>query len=75
MLLDSIVTSDTTERLVLSTARFLAPLPSAVRRAQLCPMAEPRVKALRALFWRAQRVLVPVHPQPGILYPGTAGAR
>ncbi|WP_296639814.1 hypothetical protein [Roseinatronobacter sp.] len=50
MLLDSIVTSDNTERLVLSSTRFLSPLPSAVRRAQFCPMAEPRMKGLRALF-------------------------
>lgn len=50
MLLDSIVTSETTERLVLSSARFLSPLPSAVRRAQFCPMAEPRMAGLRALF-------------------------
>lgn len=49
-LLDGIVTSETAERLVLSTTRFLSPLPSAVRRAQFCPMAEPRLKGLRALF-------------------------
>ncbi|SUZ31901.1 hypothetical protein ROE7235_01652 [Roseibaca ekhonensis] len=50
VLLDSIVTSESADRLVLSTARFLSPLPSAVRRAQFCPMAEPRVQGLRALF-------------------------
>lgn len=50
MLLDGIVPSDTARRVVLSTARFLSPLPSAVRRAQFCPMAEARVQGLRALF-------------------------
>lgn len=50
ILLDSIMTSESVDRLVLSTARFLSPLPSAVRRAQFCPMAEPRVQGLRALF-------------------------
>lgn len=50
ILLDSIVTNDKAERLVLSTTRFLSPLPSAVRRAQFSPMAEPRIAGLRALF-------------------------
>lgn len=50
MLLDGIVETDTARRVVLSTARFLSPLPSAVRRAQFCPMAEARVQGLRALF-------------------------
>lgn len=49
-LLDGIVTNDSTERLVLSSARFLSPLPSAVRRAQFCPMAAARLQGLRALF-------------------------
>lgn len=50
VLLDSIVADDTVERVVLSTTRFLSPLPSAVRRAQFCSMAEARVAGLRALF-------------------------
>ncbi|MBN2761424.1 MAG: hypothetical protein JXQ79_13065 [Rhodobacteraceae bacterium] len=50
VLLESILSSDKTERLVLSTTRFLSPLPSAVRRAQFCPMAEGRVAGLRALL-------------------------
>jgi hypothetical protein len=50
ILLDSIVSQDTTERLVMSSTRFLSPLPSAVRRAQFCAMAEARVAGLRALF-------------------------
>ncbi len=49
-LLDSITPSDSTRRLVLSTPRFLSPLPSAVRGAQLCPMASTRLDGLRALF-------------------------
>ncbi|CUX81898.1 MAG: hypothetical protein HLUCCA05_03160 [Roseibaca calidilacus] len=74
MLLDSIVTSDTTERLVLSTARFLAPLPSAVRRAQLCPMAEPRVKALRALFGEHNVSLFLSIRNPASFIPALLGA-
>lgn len=50
VLLDAILSKDAPERLVLSSTRFLSPLPSAVRRAQFCPMAEPRVAGLRALF-------------------------
>ncbi|NBB98897.1 MAG: hypothetical protein GVY34_12185 [Alphaproteobacteria bacterium] len=50
ILLDSILTTERANRLVLSTARFLSPLPSAVRRAQFCPMAEQRVQGLRAVF-------------------------
>jgi len=50
VLLDGIISAESTERLVLSTARFLAPLPSAVRWTQFCPMAESRVRGLRALF-------------------------
>lgn len=49
-LLDSIVTGPNTRRLVLSSARFLSPLPSAVRRAQFCPMAAARLQGLQALF-------------------------
>lgn len=49
-LLDSIVTSDNTERLVLSSARFLSPLPSALRRHEFCPMAPSRLAGLHALF-------------------------
>ena len=50
VLLDSIITGDNTKRLVLSSERFLSPLPSAVRRAQFCPMAEARIRGLHALF-------------------------
>lgn len=74
MLLDGIVASDTARRVVLSTARFLSPLPSAVRRAQFCPMAESRLRGLRALFADHDVSLFLAIRNPASFVPAVLGA-